>query len=137
MSFFPKNTKFPKFQKKKIKTIPTKMLLPCYGSCILKAKQNCFLTSTQLEMLSLKLAKGTKKVGKYWIRPFPHFSVTSKPLEVRMGKGKGYVDTWVAKIKQGTIICEVSGLSNQKARALFKQISLKLPIQTLTVTKHQ
>lgn len=136
MSFLPKRTKFLKLQKKKIKTIPTRMLLPCYGSCALKSKQNGVLTSTQFEMLSLKLAKGTKKVGKYWIRPFPHFSVTSKPLEVRMGKGKGYVDSWVAKVKQGTILCEISGLSTQKARALFKQIALKLPVQTFTITKN-
>lgn len=136
MLFIPKKTKFTKLQKKKIKTIPTKVLSLVYGAYALKVKQNCMLTSNQLEMLNLNLSKGTKKVGKYWIRPFSHFSITSKPLEVRMGKGKGYLDFWVAKLKRGTILCEVAGLSSQQASLLFKQISLKLPVQTLFISKN-
>ena len=135
MNFIPKSTNFLKLQKKKIKNLPTKNLNLVSGTFGLKATQNCFLTSKQIEMLKINLAKGTKKSGRYWIRVFPHFSVTSKPLEVRMGKGKGYVDHWVCKVKQGSIICELIGLSQKQATSLLKKISLKLPTNTMFVSK--
>ena len=100
MLFIPKNTKFTKFQKKKVKNSPSKILDLNYGSFGLKVKQNCCLTSKQLEMIKVNLSKGTKKIGRYWIRIFPHFPVTAKPLEVRMGKGKGYINQWVCKLKR-------------------------------------
>jgi large subunit ribosomal protein L16 len=93
------------------------------------------LTSRQLEMIKLNLAKGTKKLGRYWIRIFPHFPVTAKPLEVRMGKGKGYVDHWICKVKRGSIICEVAGLSENQVNTLFRKISLKIPVDTIFVQK--
>lgn len=135
MLYIPKNTKFAKFQKKKIKQAQSKILELNYGSFGLKSKDNFYLTSGQLEMIKLNLAKGTKKVGRYWIRVFSHVPVTAKPLEVRMGKGKGYVDRWVCKITRGTIICELSGISEKQANGLFKKISLKLPIKTTFFTK--
>jgi len=135
MLFIPKNTKFTKFQKKRIKNSPSKLLNLIYGSFGLKVKQNCWLTSTQIEMIKLHLSKGTKKIGRYWIRVFPHFPVTSKPLEVRMGKGKGYVDHWICKVKRGSIICELDGLSIKQAHNLFQKISLKIPSSTLFIKK--
>lgn len=133
MLFIPKNTKFIKFQKKKIKNSPSKILNLNHGSFGLKVKQNCCLTSTQIEMIKINLSKGTKKVGRYWIRVFPYFPVTAKPLEVRMGKGKGYIDHWICKVKRGSIICELSGLSEKQANNLFKKISLKIPSSTMFV----
>ena len=135
MLFVPKNTKFLKLQKKKIKNTPAKILNLVYGSFGLKVKQNCCLSSKHLEMIKLNLAKGTKKIGRYWIRIFPHFPVTAKPLEVRMGKGKGYVDHWICKLKRGSIVCEVSGLSENQVNTLFKKISLKLPVNTMFIQK--
>ena len=135
MLFIPKSIKFPKLQKKKIKNSSSNTLTLVYGQFGLKVKQNCCLTSKQLEMIKLNLAKGTKKVGRYWIRVFPHFPVTAKPLEVRMGKGKGYVDHWICKINRGSIICELSGLSEKQASILLKKISLKIPASTMFINK--
>jgi large subunit ribosomal protein L16 len=86
-------------------------------------------------MLKLSLSKGTKKIGRYWIRVFPHFPVTAKPLEVRMGKGKGYLDHWVCKVKRGSIICELSGLSEKQAKYLLNKISFKIPTTTMFISK--
>jgi large subunit ribosomal protein L16 len=91
--------------------------------------------SKHLAMIKLNLAKGTKKIGRYWIRVFSHFPVTAKPLEVRMGKGKGYVDHWVCKVKRGSIICEVAGLSENQINTLFRKISVKLPVGTMFIQK--
>lgn len=135
MLFIPKNTKFTKLQKKKIKNSPSKTLDLVYGSFGLKIKQNCFLTSKQLDMIKLNLSKGTKKVGRYWIRVFSHFPVTAKPLEVRMGKGKGYVDHWICKVKRGSVLCELSGLSLKQSNTLLKKISLKLPVGSMFISK--
>nr|YP_009350069.1 50S ribosomal protein L16 [Spongospora subterranea]AIK19940.1 50S ribosomal protein L16 [Spongospora subterranea] len=134
MNFIPKTTKFLNY-KKKIKNLPTKNLNLVNGTFGLKANQNCFLTSKQIEMIKLNLAKGTKKAGRYWIRVFPHFSVTAKPLEVRMGKGKGYIDHWICKIKRGSVICELFGLPAKQASFLLKKISLKLPVRTIYINK--
>lgn len=136
MLFVPKNTHFFKFQKKKVKNSPSSGLHLSYGLFGLKVKQNGLLTSKQLGMLKFHLARGTKKIGRYWIRVFPHTPVTAKPLEVRMGKGKGYVDHYVCKIKRGVVLCELSGLSLSQASSLFKKISLKLPIRTIFVHKN-
>ena len=135
MLFIPKQTKFVKFQKKKIKNSSSNTLDLVYGYYGLKIKQNCYLTSKQLEMIKLNLAKGTKKIGRYWLRVFPHLPVTAKPLEVRMGKGKGYVDHWVCKINRGSILCELSGISEKQANNLLKKISLKIPVSTMFISK--
>jgi large subunit ribosomal protein L16 len=135
MLFVPKITKFQKLQKKKIKNLSTKNTNLSFGSFGLKVKQNCFLTAKQLDMLKFYLAKGTKKIGRYWIRAFAHFPVTSKPLEVRMGKGKGYVDHYVCKSKKGSILCEISGVSAKQAAILLKKVSLKLPIGTIFINQ--
>lgn len=136
MLFIPKNTKFSKFQKNKIKHFPSNNLNLTYGTYALKSKQNGYLNSSQLNTLKLQLAKGTKKIGHYWIRVFPHFATTAKPLEVRMGKGKGYINFWISKIKIGSVLCELSGLSFIQASNLLKKISLKLPVNTLLIKKY-
>lgn len=135
MLFIPKQTKFAKVQKKKIKNSLSNTSDLVYGYYGLKIKQNCCLTSQQLEMIKLNLAKGTKKVGRYWLRVFPHFPVTAKPLEVRMGKGKGYVDHWVCKLNRGSVICELFGLSEKQANILLRKVSLKLPVGTMFIKK--
>lgn len=135
MLFTPKNTKYQKFQKKKIKNLPTRNTSLAFGFFGLKVKESCFLTAKQLETLKFNLAKGTKKIGRYWIRVFAHTSVTAKPLEVRMGKGKGYVDHWVCKLKGGSILCELSGLPIKQALILLRKVSLKLPVNTIFISK--
>lgn len=135
MLFIPKSTSFSKFQKKRVKNSPASGLHLAYGLFGLKVKQNGLLTSKQLGMLRFHLSRGTKKIGRYWIRVFPHTPVTAKPLEVRMGKGKGYVDHYVCKVKRGVMLCELSGLSLAQASSLFKKISLKLPVRTILVSK--
>ena len=137
MSFIPKNIKFPKVQKKKIKNLTSTNTELVFGTVGLKIAENGFLTSKQLDMLKLLLSKSLKKQGQYWIRVFSHFPVTSKPLEVRMGKGKGYVDKWICKLKVGVILCEISGLSLKNSIQILKKISLKLPLLTIFVSKVQ
>lgn len=89
--FIPKKKEITKLQKSKIKISAVKNTILAFGEFGLKVKENSFITSNQLEMLRVFLVKKTKKVGKFWLRVFPHTPITSKPLEVRMGKGKGHV----------------------------------------------
>nr|SYZ47148.1 e9c7a147-c7a9-437f-85d1-f43a20fcb0c3-CDS [Plasmodiophora brassicae] len=135
VGIIPKKTKFIKFQKKKIKNLATRFLNLDFGNFGLKAKKNGYITSKQLEMVKLNLSKSTKRIGQYWIRVFPHQAITAKPLEVRMGKGKGYIDDWVCKVKAGFVLCEVSGLPSNQARLLLKSIARKLPIQVYCICK--
>ena len=133
--FVPKTTISLKFQKRRIKNAPSKGIQLSYGTFGLKVYENCLLTSKQLEMLRYSLSRGTKKVGQYWVRVFPHTAVTEKPLEVRMGKGKGYIDHYICKVKRGVVLCELAGLSLPQASLLLKKISLKLPVRTLFIHK--
>lgn len=135
VTFIPKTSKFVKFQKKKIKNVSTKGTVLIFGTLGLKVTANGQLTSRQLAMVQLTLSKNLKKTGKYWIRSFSHRSITEKPLEVRMGKGKGHVSTWICRLKKGTIICEIATASGAFAQLLLRQISLKLPFSTSVIVK--
>ncbi len=106
-----------------------------FGAYALKALETCRLTAKQIESSRKVLARGTKKTGRIWIRQFPHFPVTEKPADVRMGNGKGGIEYYVAKIKEGTILFEIDGVSEVVAKELFQKVSYKLPVKVTFIKR--
>ncbi len=106
-----------------------------YGSFGLQAVEGAWITNRQIEAARICLARYTKRQGKIWIRIFPHLSMSKKPLEVRMGAGKGAPDHWVAVVKNGTILFEMDGIMEEQAREALRLASQKLPIKCKIVTR--
>ena len=106
-----------------------------YGSFGLQAVEGAWVTNRQIEAARICLARYTKRQGKIWIRIFPHMSMSKKPLEVRMGAGKGAPDQWVAVVKNGTILFEMDGILEEQAREALRLASQKLPIKCKIVTR--
>ncbi|WKZ68514.1 MAG: 50S ribosomal protein L16 [Melioribacteraceae bacterium] len=106
-----------------------------FGDFGLKAMEAGWITSRQIEACRVALSRKMKRDGKVWIRIFPDKPVTKKPLETRMGKGKGAPEFWVAVVKPGRIMFEVSGVSREVAMDALKLASHKLPIKTKSVTR--
>src|SRR5690554_4752254 len=129
MLLTPRKTKYKKTQKG---PIPNKILANSnnivFGSFAFKTKNFGILTNKQIEAARRVIMKKIKKQGKLWVRVFTHTPKTKKPVEVRMGKGKGSVDSWIVKIKPGTILYEIDGISLKLAQELFKESSQKLPL---------
>lgn len=125
----PRKTKFKKNQKgelpNKLKSKASNLIFGSYG---FKAETYGLLTNTQIEAARKVIMKHLKKKGKMWVRVFPHQSKTKKPIEVRMGKGKGAIDTWISKVKPGTILYEFEGINFKLAEEVFKLGAQKLPI---------
>lgn len=131
----PKKTKYNK-QFKNIKygkTVRGNQIL--FGTHALKTLQEIRLTSKQIEAGRRAIVRQMKRLGFLWIRVFPHIPVTSKPNEVRMGKGKGSVDRWVAPILKGQIIYEISGITDVKAIKVLMSGAHKLPVKTKIISK--
>jgi len=101
-----------------------------FGDFALQAVDRGRLTSRQIEAGRMAITRHVKRQGQLWIRIFPDKPVTKKPLEVRMGKGKGGVDHWVALIKPGRVLFEISGVPEDTARTAFQRAASKLPIET-------
>ena len=106
-----------------------------YGNFGLQAVEGAWITNRQIEAARICLARYTKRQGKIWIRIFPHLSMSKKPLEVRMGAGKGAPDHWVAVVKNGTILFEMSEIPEEAAREALRLASQKLPIKCKIVTR--
>ncbi len=106
-----------------------------FGEYGLKALEPAWITSRQIEACRVALSRNMKRDGKVWIRIFPDKPVSKKPLETRMGKGKGAPEFWVAVVKPGRIMFEVSGVSKQVANESLKICSHKLPIKTKVVSR--
>lgn len=106
-----------------------------YGSFGLQAVEGAWITNRQIEAARICLARYTKRQGKIWIRIFPHLSMSKKPLEVRMGAGKGAPDHWVAVVKNGTILFEMDGILEEQAREALRLAAQKLPIKCKIVTR--
>ena len=116
-----------------------KALLPAVTyshSAALKSLDHCWLNSRQIEAARVALTRFMKREGKVWIRIFPDKPVTRKPAEVRMGKGKGAPEFWVATIKPGTIMFEAEGVSLETAQEALRLAAQKLPIKTKFVVRH-
>lgn len=106
-----------------------------FGEYGLKAAERGRVSARQIEAARRAMTRKVKRAGKIWIRVFPDVPISSKPLEVRMGKGKGNVDYWVAKIQPGTVLYEMEGVSEEMAREAFRLAANKLPIKTTFVTR--
>jgi len=101
-----------------------------FGEFGLQAQESCWITNRQIESARRAIVHSVKRGGKVWIRVFPDKPVTSKPAETRMGSGKGSLDHWVAVVKRGRIIFEISGVREDVAREAMRLASHKLPIET-------
>lgn len=130
----PKRTKFRKMHKGRNRglAVGTNINFGIFG---LKAVSRGRLTARQIESARRAMTRAVKRQGKIWIRIFPDKPITEKPLEVRMGKGKGNVEYWVALVQPGKVLYELDGVPEELAREAFKLAAAKLPIKTTFVTK--
>lgn len=108
-----------------------------FGEYGLQALERCWLDTKQIEAARVAINRHMKRRGKVWIRVFPDKSFTKKPLEVRMGTGKGPLESWVAVIKPATVLFEVDGVPEAIAREGMRLAATKLPMRTRFVTRHQ
>jgi len=131
----PKRTKYRKQQKGRNRGLAYKGSSVDFGSFGLKAVQNGRITNRQIESARIAMTRYMKREGKVWIRIFPDKPITSKPLEVRMGKGKGNLDHYVAQIKAGRILFEIDGVSREIAHEALRLAAQKLPVLTKTVVR--
>jgi large subunit ribosomal protein L16 len=127
----PKRTKFRKQHKGRNTGIAVKGSSVSFGEYGLKSISRGRLTARQIESARRTITRHVKRGGKLWIRIFPDKPITKKPLEVRMGKGKGSVEYWVAQIRPGTMLYEIQGVSEELAREAFTLAAAKLPLKTL------
>ncbi|WP_031434836.1 50S ribosomal protein L16 [Methylomarinum vadi] len=126
----PKRTKFRKQHKGKNNGTALRGSSVSFGEYGLKATTRGRITARQIEAARRAITRHVKRGGKIWIRVFPDKPITKKPLEVRMGKGKGSVEYWVAQIKPGTMLYEIQGVPEELAREAFKLAAAKLPVRT-------
>lgn len=106
-----------------------------FGEYGIQAKEGCWLTARQIEAARIAMNRYMKRGGKVYINVFPHMPKTKKPLETRQGKGKGAVEEWLAVVKEGKIMFEIKGVSEEVAREALRLASHKLPIKTKFVKK--
>ena len=131
----PKRTKFRKIHKGRNRGLANAGNEVSFGSFGLKAVSRGQLTARQIEAARRAMTRHVKRQGKIWIRVFPDKPITEKPLEVRMGKGKGGVEYWVAQIQPGKVLYEIEGVSEELAREAFALAAAKLPLATTFVKR--
>lgn len=126
----PKRTKFRKQMKGKNRGLAQRGNKVSFGEFGLKATGRGRITARQIESARRTITRHVKRGGKLWIRIFPDKPISKKPLEVRMGKGKGAVEYWVAQIKPGRMLYEIEGVSEEVAKEAFRLAAAKLPVST-------
>jgi len=131
----PKRTKFRKQHKGRNRGLALRGSKVSFGEFGLKATGRGRLTARQIEAARRAMTRHIKRGGKIWIRVFPDKPITNKPLEVRMGKGKGNVEYWIAQIQPGKILYDMDGVSEELAREAFALAAAKLPLQTTFVKR--
>ena len=131
----PKRQKYRKQQKGRIKGIAYKGSSISFGSFALKSLDSAYITNRQLEAARIAMTRYMKREGKVWIRIFPDKPLTKKPAEVRMGKGKGSPEQWVATVRKGRVMYEVTGVQEDIAREALRLAGAKLPVRTKVVTR--
>ncbi|KPK66816.1 MAG: 50S ribosomal protein L16 [Acidithiobacillales bacterium SM23_46] len=131
----PKRTKFRKQQKGRNRGLATRGNKVSFGEYGLKATTRGNLTSRQIEAARRALTRFVKRGGRVWIRVFPDKPITRKPLEVRMGSGKGNPEFWVAPIRPGAVLYEMEGVTETEAREAFRLAAAKLPLRTIFVAR--
>ena len=131
----PKRTKFRKQQKGRNRGLAQVGNRVSFGEYGLKATTRGFVTARQIEAARRAITRYVKRGGKLWIRVFPDKPVTKKPVEVRMGKGKGNVEYWVAPIQPGRVMYEIQGVTEDQAREAFRLAAAKLAVKTTFVKR--
>ena len=131
----PKRTKFRKQQKGKNRGWASRGAKVSFGEFGLKATGSGRINARQIEAARRAMTRHIKRGGEIWIRVFPDKPVSKKPLEVRMGSGKGNVEYWVAQIKPGAVLYEMEGVSEEVAREAFRLAAAKLPVKTTFVSR--
>ena len=131
----PKRTKFRKMQKGNNRGLAWRGSDVSFGDFGLQALEPARLTSRQIEAARMAITRHVKRAGKLWIRIFPDRPVTKKPLEVRMGGGKGAPEDWVAVVEPGRVLYEISGVTEDVAREAFRLATHKLPLTTRVLTR--
>ncbi|HEY3488482.1 MAG TPA: 50S ribosomal protein L16 [Gammaproteobacteria bacterium] len=131
----PKRTKFRKQMKGRNRGLAQSGNKVSFGEYGLKATDRGRVTARELEAARRAMTRHIKRGGKVWIRVFPDVPVTKKPVEVRMGKGKGNVEFWVSRIKPGTVLYEMEGVTEEIAREAFRLAAAKLSVKTTFVTR--
>lgn len=131
----PKRTKYRKQHKMKMKGNATRGNQLAFGSFGIKAMEGVWMTARQIEAARIAVTRYMKREGQIWIRVFPDKPITKKPAEVRMGKGKGAPEYWVAVVKPGTIIFEAEGVPMEVAKEALRLAAQKLPVVTKFVVR--
>lgn len=136
MPLMPKRVKFRKQQRGSRKGIASSGNTIVFGEYGLQALDRAWITNIQIEASRVAINRSMKRKGKMWIRIFPDKPYSKKPLEVRMGKGKGAIEGWVAVVKPGRMMFEIDGVTEAAAREAMKLAAAKLPIRTRFVQRH-
>ena len=132
----PKKTKYRKSHRGRRKGMSKGGTEVNFGDFGLQALETSYITGRQIEAARITITRTMQRKGKVWINSFPHKPITKKPAEVRMGSGKGAVEYYVAVVKPGRIIFEISGVSEEVAREAMRKAGHKLPINTKFVMRH-
>ncbi len=136
MPLLPNRVKHRKQQRGKMRGKAMKGNKISFGEYGLQSLERAWITNIQIEACRVAINRSLKRKGKVWIRIFPDKPISKKPLEVRMGKGKGNVENWVAVVKPGTMLFEVDGVSGRDARVAMRLAATKLPIAVQFVERH-
>ena len=135
MAMMPKRTKYRKQHRGRMKGLATRGNKDSFGDFGLQALDYGWISGRQIEAGRIAANRAAAGQAKIWIRIFPHKPVSAKPAEVRMGKGKGDVDRWVAPVKPGTVLFELGGIPEEKAKLAFKRVAHKMPIKVKMVRR--
>ena len=135
MPLLPKRVKYRKSQRGSRKGTASRNLKIDFGSFALQTLERAWITNVQIEAARVALTRNMKRKGKLWIRIFPDKSVTARPPETRMGKGKGAPEYWVAVVKPGNILFELDGLSETVARESLRLAATKLAVRTRFISR--
>jgi large subunit ribosomal protein L16 len=131
----PKKSKFRKEFRGKRRGVSTRGAEVAFGEFGLQAVTHGWVSSRQIEAARKKITYATKRAGRYWMRVFPHKPVTNKPVGVKMGSGKGDIDRYVAVVKPGMVLFEISGVTEAAAKEAFTKAGHKLSVKTTVVKK--
>lgn len=135
MPMMPSRVKYRKQQRGSRTGLASRCNAVAYGQYGLQAMERCWMDTKQIEAARVAISRYMKRRGKMWIRIFPDKPFTKKPLEVRMGTGKGGVESWVAVIRPATVLFEIDGVTETVAREAFRLAATKLPIRTKLISR--
>ena len=135
MPLMPKKTKFRKSQKGNCRGLSKGATFVHFGDFGMQALERGHITDKQIEAMRVSINRHFQRKGKVWLRCFPDKPITKKPAEVRMGKGKGDLDHWVAVVKRGRILFELGGVPQEYAKSCFRLAAYKMPLRTKFVTR--